>query len=119
MPKPRPAAAPAAAAPSPTDGAARRMPAEDTVDVAFEWKGVPWKATMLLDVTAGEIDALFEPSVGPFKAALGALVTAWDFVDRAGEPIPLPRDGGVSACPYPLLRRLASAYIDALAAPKA
>lgn len=109
--------APAATLP-PAAPAARRMPVR-TRTVSFEWEGVAWSAEMRTNAPSKVIDGLLERGdVEAFKASLSALVLAWDFVDEGGAPIPLPRDGGLAPCPYPLLNALVSAYLDALAVPK-
>lgn len=90
-----------------------------TQAVTFEWEGVPWSAEMRTSAPSGVVDGLFSRGdIEAFKAALVGLVQAWDFVDENGEPIPLPKDGGLAQCPYPLLNALVSAYLDSLAVPK-
>ncbi len=107
---------------APSEAPARRMPVSDeTVVVTFTWKDVPWSATMRTGVASGQVDAMYagpDVSIAEFKAALAALVTTWDFVDEKGDPLPLPADGGIKACPYALLLALARAYTRELEAPK-
>lgn len=99
--------------------AKRRLPIE-TVEVAFDYLGVAFSATCWRDPPSGLLDVFFEGRASDdFKAALGRIVRAWDVVDEEGEPVPIPAQGGIPRVPYRLLWSLVTAYIDALAAPKA
>lgn len=99
------------------NGTGRRMPVR-TQEITFDWEGETWHATMRTNAPSGQVDALLGRDPDAYRVALAAVVLEWDFVDDEGEPIPLPKDGGVGKVSYPQLRALVAAYLDALAAPK-
>lgn len=97
----------------------RRMPVSDeTVDVSFTWRDVPFAAVCRTEMTSGEADSLVGGDGAALKAALRRVVVSWDFPDADGKPLPMPADGGLEHCTYALLWELALAYVQRLAAPK-
>ena len=90
----------------------RRMPVKTaTLDVALEgYEG--WSFTIRSNPKQKTIDALFSKETEQLRDALNTLVVAWNYVDEEGQPLPLPRDGGLAECTDELIDATWSALID-------
>lgn len=72
-----------------------------------DWEG--WRFTVRTNPPMGTVADLLSGNVDRMMEAAGKVVTAWDFVDENGDPLPQPGEGGILKLPTDLFQAVAGA----------
>jgi hypothetical protein len=99
------------------NGTAAVRTAVRTVEIALDGDYEGWSASMRINPPMRIMDELRSGDIPRYRAALAEVISAWNFVDDEGRPLPLPKDGiEWDALPFDLESRLVLAYGRAIEA---